>query len=105
MEGPFKNFFLSFFLYSSYTTDNIPDLSVDEHFQVWMRTAGLPTFRKLYGRFDSDLEAGIYDISITDSIALSYFFFLLFFPFPPTPFSRNDLQTIRFWPSLEPRLW
>ncbi|KAJ1970439.1 alkylphosphocholine resistance protein lem3, partial [Dimargaris xerosporica] len=34
----------------AYTTDNPPpDLSQDERFQVWMRTAGLPTFRKLYG--------------------------------------------------------
>ncbi|GLD99175.1 hypothetical protein PINS_up007893 [Pythium insidiosum] len=30
----------------------------DEHFIVWMRTAGLPSFRKLYGRIDKDLEAG-----------------------------------------------
>jgi hypothetical protein len=30
----------------------------DEHFMVWMRTAGLPTFRKLYGRFDTNLKKG-----------------------------------------------
>jgi hypothetical protein len=30
----------------------------DEHFIVWMRTAGLPSFRKLYGRIDRDLSAG-----------------------------------------------
>lgn len=24
----------------------------DEHFIVWMRTAGLPTFRKLWGKID-----------------------------------------------------
>ena len=30
----------------------------NEHFIVWMRTAGLPSFRKLYGRIDSDLPAG-----------------------------------------------
>lgn len=30
----------------------------DEHFIVWMRTAGLPSFRKLYGRIDSDLKKG-----------------------------------------------
>jgi hypothetical protein len=28
-----------------YTADNIPNIHDDEHFQVWMRTAGLPTFR------------------------------------------------------------
>uniref|UniRef100_K3WM57 ALA-interacting subunit n=1 Tax=Globisporangium ultimum (strain ATCC 200006 / CBS 805.95 / DAOM BR144) TaxID=431595 RepID=K3WM57_GLOUD len=30
----------------------------DEHFIVWMRTAGLPSFRKLYGRIDTDLAQG-----------------------------------------------
>ena len=30
---------------NGYTEDNFPDLHADEHFQVWMRTAGLPTFR------------------------------------------------------------
>ena len=29
-----------------------------EHFIVWMRSAGLPTFRKLYARIDETLEAG-----------------------------------------------
>lgn len=38
---------------NGYTADGvtaIPDFAQDEHFQVWMRTAGLPTFRKLYFR-------------------------------------------------------
>ncbi|DAZ96065.1 TPA: hypothetical protein N0F65_005843, partial [Lagenidium giganteum] len=30
----------------------------DEHFIVWMRTAGFPTFRKLYGRIDVDMKNG-----------------------------------------------
>ena len=29
----------------------------DEHFVVWMRTAALPNFRKLWGRIDQDLPA------------------------------------------------
>ncbi|OQR92962.1 ALA-interacting subunit 3 [Thraustotheca clavata] len=29
-----------------------------EHFIVWMRTAGLPNFRKLYGHIDTDLPRG-----------------------------------------------
>lgn len=45
-----------------------PDLSEDEHFQVWMRTAGLPTFSKLYMRNDTaTMKAGQYSINITDS--------------------------------------
>ncbi|KAJ1290819.1 hypothetical protein BS78_02G272300 [Paspalum vaginatum] len=35
---------------------NIP-LSEHEDLMVWMRTAALPTFRKLYGRIDVDLQA------------------------------------------------
>jgi len=47
-----------------YTAANIPDLSQDEHFQVWMRTAGLPTFRKLYGKAQETLPQGTYNITI-----------------------------------------
>ena len=51
-----------------YTAANLPDLNTWERFQVWMRTAGLPTFRKLWGRNDgADLVAAIYEITITDS--------------------------------------
>ncbi|KJA27311.1 hypothetical protein HYPSUDRAFT_35157 [Hypholoma sublateritium FD-334 SS-4] len=42
-----------------------PDLKNDEHFQNWMRTAGLPTFTKLYGRNDADtMQKGRYRIII-----------------------------------------
>jgi hypothetical protein len=49
-----------------YTADYPPpDLSTDEHFQVWMRTAGLPTFRKLWGRNDKEeMPAGTYILSV-----------------------------------------
>lgn len=32
----------------------------DPHFIVWMRTAGLPNFRKLWGQIDEKLSAGTY---------------------------------------------
>ncbi|KAF5386598.1 hypothetical protein D9615_001721 [Tricholomella constricta] len=49
-----------------YTAENPPpDLRNDEHFQNWMRTAGLPTFTKLYGRNDeTPMKKGTYRIII-----------------------------------------
>jgi hypothetical protein len=49
-----------------YTAENPPpDLRNDEHFQNWMRTAGLPTFTKLYGRNDiQNMSKGTYRIII-----------------------------------------
>ncbi|KZT03567.1 cell cycle control protein [Laetiporus sulphureus 93-53] len=49
-----------------YTEDNPPpDLKTNEHFQNWMRTAGLPTFTKLYGRNDdTTLVKGRYQITV-----------------------------------------
>jgi len=38
----------------------------DEHFIVWMRTAGLPNFRKLWGRIPGGLEAGDYEVHINN---------------------------------------
>lgn len=51
-----------------YTDENpIPDLSKYEEFQVWMRTAGLPTFSKLALRNDDEtMTAGIYQMDIYD---------------------------------------
>ncbi|TFK42807.1 cell cycle control protein [Crucibulum laeve] len=48
-----------------YNESNIPNLREDEHFQNWMRTAGLPVFTKLYGRNDNnDMPKGIYRVTI-----------------------------------------
>lgn len=51
-----------------YTADNPPpDISQDEHFIVWMRTAALPTFSKLYMRNDADkLLKGTYQLNVTN---------------------------------------
>ena len=50
---------------NGYEEGNLPDLTQDEHFQVWMRTAGLPTFRKLYFRNDDEaMPAGSYEIDV-----------------------------------------
>lgn len=51
-----------------YTQENdIPDLSQYEEFQVWMRTAGLPTFSKLALRNDTaPMQSGVYEIRIFD---------------------------------------
>ncbi|WRT68000.1 uncharacterized protein IL334_004975 [Kwoniella shivajii] len=35
--------------------ESFPNLREDEHFQVWMRIAALPTFRKLWARNDNDV--------------------------------------------------
>ena len=44
-----------------------PDLKTWEEFQVWMRTAGLPTFSKLALRNDQEImEIGRYEIAIYD---------------------------------------
>ncbi|KIJ29888.1 hypothetical protein M422DRAFT_784168 [Sphaerobolus stellatus SS14] len=50
---------------NGYTKENIPNFQEDEHFQNWMRTAGLPTFSKLWGRNDNnDMVKGSYSITI-----------------------------------------
>ena len=46
-----------------------------EHFIVWMRPAGLPSFRKLWGRIETDLPVGKYQVSIYNRKYLIFFFF------------------------------
>lgn len=45
----------------------------DEHFIVWMRTAGLPSFRKLWGKIDQDLAPGRYKVSIDNQYRVQPF--------------------------------
>jgi len=50
----------------------IPDIE-DEDFIVWMRTAGLPDFKKLYRIIDQDIPAGSYNVTITSRYPVSSF--------------------------------
>ena len=45
----------------------------NEHFIVWMRVAGLPTFKKLWGRLDKDLPAGDYTLTIQNNFPVQSF--------------------------------
>ena len=40
---------------------------------MWMRTAGLPDFRKLIGKIDNDLKAGNYSIKIDNQYNVAPF--------------------------------
>ena len=44
-----------------------------EHFIVWMRTAGLPNFRKLWGKIEQDLDEAQYKIIIENNYAVNTF--------------------------------
>lgn len=67
---PPPNWYLRF--PQGYTDENpIPDLSTYYAFQVWMRTAGLPTFSKLALRNSTEvMKAGTYEIQIDLSMSL-----------------------------------
>merc|ERR1719453_325272 len=45
----------------------------NQHFIVWMRTAGLPNFRKLWGRIDDPLEKGNYYLVINNQYEVKPF--------------------------------
>ena len=45
----------------------------DERFMVWMRPAGLPDFRKLWGRIEVDLEPGTYYLQIINNYQVKSF--------------------------------
>ncbi|KAL5634653.1 hypothetical protein ACGC1H_002630 [Rhizoctonia solani] len=57
-----------------YNETNVPDLNADEHFHNWMRTAGLPTFTKLYGRNDNEvMQKGRYRIAVDYNFPVSQY--------------------------------
>jgi hypothetical protein len=43
----------------------------DQHFIVWMRTAGLPTFRKLYAAIHDGLQEQTYYLTVTNNYDVS----------------------------------
>jgi len=45
----------------------------DEDFIVWMRTAGLPNFKKLYRIIDEELPVGSYEVDISNNYPVSQF--------------------------------
>jgi len=45
----------------------------DEDFIVWMRTAGLPNFKKLYRIIDQDVEPGTYNVDISNNYPVKSF--------------------------------
>jgi len=45
----------------------------DEDFIVWMRTAGLPNFKKLYRIIDQDLQPGYYQVDIANNYPVASF--------------------------------
>ncbi|KAL5060509.1 hypothetical protein RYX36_032113, partial [Vicia faba] len=53
-----QNFQNNFIIGGGHLDESIP-LSEQEDLIVWMRTAALPTFRKLYGRIEVDLKFGV----------------------------------------------
>lgn len=76
-----------------YTDSNPPpNLKDDEHFQNWMRTAGLPTFTKLYSRNDSNkLVKGRYQIVVDMSACLETCF-SNYFAHTPYRLPRQAIQ-------------
>ncbi len=51
---------------NGYNSSNLPDLATWERFHVWMRKAGLPTFRKLWGINSVDiLRKGTWEVFLT----------------------------------------
>lgn len=50
----------------------IPDFE-DEDFIVWMRTAGLPNFKKLYRIIDQDVPKGTYTVDIGNNYPVEQF--------------------------------
>ena len=67
-EGPFG------YPSGRYEEGKVFDPSKNEHFQVWMRTAAFPYFRKLYKRNDTDpMIPGRYSLVVEDNYPVNMF--------------------------------
>lgn len=57
---------------NGYTNETgFPNLREDEHFQVWMRVAAFPSFRKLWARNDNDvMTSGTYRVVANMSVSI-----------------------------------
>ncbi|KAJ3022638.1 hypothetical protein HKX48_005700 [Thoreauomyces humboldtii] len=59
---------------NGYNSTNLPNLNTWERYQVWMRTAALPTFRKPWGKnSDKVLGPGTWTITIHDTFDVNKF--------------------------------
>lgn len=54
-------------------SDPVPFNVNDERFITWMRVAGLPKFRKLYGHIDQPLAKGVYSLTIKNFFNVTEF--------------------------------
>lgn len=58
--------------YAEEPTHPLPN-QVDQDFMVWMRTAALPSFRKLFRIIDADIPKGSYELTVTDRFPVQAF--------------------------------
>ncbi|EAR83001.2 ligand-effect modulator 3 LEM3 family protein (macronuclear) [Tetrahymena thermophila SB210] len=67
----------------------------DEHFMVWMRTSGMGTFKKLWGRIKQDLPAGVYKLTINNQYNTSEYNGQKFFIITTSsPFGQKNIVLI-----------
>lgn len=64
--------YFAYGFYANETGHSVP-VTTDEDLMVWMRTASLPSFRKLYRIIDTELPAGDYVVEIDEFYDVSSF--------------------------------
>ncbi|KAI8912209.1 CDC50/LEM3 family, partial [Powellomyces hirtus] len=59
---------------NGYTATEYPNFATDERLQVWLRKAGFPHFRKLWGKNpDATLPKGVYRVDVVDRFQVRSF--------------------------------